>query len=422
MQNKPYSWIPSLYFAEGLPYVLVMTLSILMFKQLGISNTDIALYTGWLYLPWVIKPIWSPFIDMFKNKRWWILLTQFIIATGLAGIAFLIPTTNFFRWTLAIFWLLAFSSATHDISADGFYLLALNSGDQSLYVGIRSTFYRIAMIAGEGGMLMVCGLLEKHLGTTARAWSITFLIAAGVMLLIALYHCTALPRCEKENSTTYTANVIWKELAETFVSFFKKPYFVSGLLFILLYRLPEALLAVSTRLFLIDGAEQGGLGLSTASVGIIQGTVGVLALLAGGILGGIAISQKGLKYWLWPMVLAISVPDVVYVILSFHPSSNIFLVGTLVGIEQFGYGFGFVAYSIYLMYFARGEHKTSHYAFCTGLMALGMMLPRMISGALQESLGYRLFFIIVLVLCGVTALVTSIIHFEPNFGKKERQQ
>ncbi|MCQ2058829.1 MAG: MFS transporter [Bacteroidaceae bacterium] len=420
MSNKPFSWIPTLYFAEGLPYVLVMTVSILMFKQLGISNTDIALYTGWLYLPWVIKPLWSPFIDIFKSKRWWILLTQFLIATGLAGIAFLIPTTNFFRWTLAIFWLLAFSSATHDISADGFYLLSLNSGEQSLYVGVRSTFYRIAMITGEGGLLMLCGLFEKKCGDATRAWSITFLIAAGLMLLIALYHCASLPHCETELSCRPTARYIWDELIETFASFFKKPDFFAGLLFILFYRLPEALLSVSTKLFLVDSPADGGLGLTTGDVGLIQGTIGVIALLAGGILGGIAISKKGLGYWIWPMILAISVPDVVYLVLSCFPTDNIAVVGALVGVEQFGYGFGFVAYTMYLMYFAQGEYRTSHYAFCTGLMALGMMLPRMISGIMQEFLGYRMFFAVVMLLCTVTIGVSSIIRFDADFGKKTK--
>jgi PAT family beta-lactamase induction signal transducer AmpG len=414
-----WAWVPTLYFAEGLPYVLVVTVSAIMFKQLGISNADVALYTSWLYLPWVIKPFWSPFVDLVKTKRWWLLLTQLILGAGLAGVALTLNTTNFFRWTLAIMWLLAFSSATHDISIDGFYMLGLDEGEQSLFVGIRNTAYRIAMIAGQGGLLILVGQFEKMFGSTVRAWSLGFLVAGGLMILLWLYHSYILPHPVADCTIGISGSNILKEFGMTFVSYFKKPNILPALLFILLFRFPEAQLGKIAPLFLVDDAAAGGLALTTGQVGFAQGTLGVIGLLLGGILGGITLSRFGLKKCIWYMVAAISVPDLVYVYLSWFPTQNMALVSTCIFIEQMGYGFGFTAYTLFLMYFARGEHQTSHYAISTGIMALGMMLPGMISGMLQESMGYRTFFIWVIACCAVTCAVSAIIKYEPDFGKKQ---
>ena len=414
-----WAWVPTLYFAEGLPYVLVVTVSAIMFKQLGISNADVALYTSWLYLPWVIKPFWSPFVDLIKTKRWWLLLTQVILGAGLAGVALTLNTTNFFRWSLAIMWLLAFSSATHDISIDGFYMLGLDEGEQSLFVGIRNTAYRIAMIAGQGGLLILVGQFEKLFGSTVRAWTLGFMIAGALMILLWLYHSYILPHPVADCTTGISGSNILKEFGMTFVSYFRKPYIVPALLFILLFRFPEAQLGKIAPLFLIDPVEAGGLGLTTGEVGFAQGTLGVIGLLLGGILGGITLSRYGLKKCIWYMVAAISVPDLVYVYLSWFPTQNMALVSTCIFIEQMGYGFGFTAYTLFLMYFARGEHQTSHYAISTGIMALGMMLPGMISGILQEHMGYRTFFIWVIACCAVTCVVSAIIKYEPDFGKKQ---
>jgi Major Facilitator Superfamily. len=414
-----WAWVPTLYFAEGLPYVLVVTVSAIMFKQLGISNADVALYTSWLYLPWVIKPFWSPFVDLVKTKRWWLLLTQLILGAGLAGVALTLNTTNFFKWSLAIMWLLAFSSATHDISIDGFYMLGLDEGEQSLFVGIRNTAYRIAMIAGQGGLLIMVGQFEKLFGSTVRAWSLGFLVAGGLMILLWLYHSYILPHPVADCTIGVSGSNILKEFGMTFVSYFKKPYIVPALLFILLFRFPEAQLGKIAPLFLVDDIATGGLGLTTGQVGFAQGTLGVIGLLLGGILGGITLSRFGLKKCIWYMVAAISVPDLVYVYLSWFPTQNMALVSTCIFIEQMGYGFGFTAYTLFLMYFARGEHQTSHYAISTGIMALGMMLPGMISGMLQESMGYRTFFIWVIACCAVTCVVSAIIKYEPDFGKKQ---
>ena len=414
-----WAWVPTLYFAEGLPYVLVVTVSGIMFRQLGISVADVALYTSWLYLPWVIKPFWSPFVDLVKTKRWWLLLTQLILGAGLAGVGLTLNTSDFFKWSLAIMWLLAFSSATHDISIDGFYMLGLDEGEQSLFVGIRNTAYRIAMIAGQGGLLILVGLFEKLFGSTVRAWSLGFMIAGGLMILLWLYHSYILPHPVADCTTGVSGSNILKEFGMTFVSYFKKPYIIPALLFILLFRFPEAQLGKIAPLFLIDSAAEGGLALTTAQVGFAQGTLGVIGLLLGGILGGITLSRFGLKKCIWYMVAAISVPDLVYVYLSWMPTQNMALVSSCIFIEQMGYGFGFTAYTLFLMYFARGEHQTSHYAISTGIMALGMMLPGMISGVLQEHMGYRTFFIWVIACCAVTCVVSALIKYEPDFGKKQ---
>lgn len=315
---SPWAWIPTLYFAEALPYVAVMTISVVMYKRLGISNTDIALYTSWLYLPWVIKPFWSPFVDLLKTKRWWVTAMQLFIGAGLAGVALTIPGPHFFQATLALFWLMAFSSATHDIAADGFYMLALTPHEQSMYVGIRSTFYRIATIAGQGLLIMLAGYMETSTGRIPYAWTLTFMILAGLFIAAFLYHLYRLPHPTTDHAAKeVNRSNLMKEFLATFVSFFRKKGAWAAILFMLLYRLPEAQLAKMANLFLIDPISEGGLGLSTQEVGFVQGTVGVIGLTLGGIIGGLAAAQGGLKRWLWPMVWAISLPDLVYVYLSY---------------------------------------------------------------------------------------------------------
>jgi PAT family beta-lactamase induction signal transducer AmpG len=396
-----------------------MTISVIMYKRLGISNADLAFYTGWLSLPWVIKPLWSPFIDLIKTKRWWITTMQLLIGAGLAGIAFTVPTSYFFQLTLAVFWLLAFSSATHDIAADGFYMLGLSSHEQALFVGIRSTFYRIATIAGQGLLIMLAGRLETSTQNIPFAWSITFMVLSGVFLALWGYHKFVLPRPHSDASAhQVSTSTLMHEFWATFVSFFRKEQAGIAILFMLLYRLPEAQLAKMSIPFLIDPIEQGGLGLTTEQIGWVQGTVGIIGLTLGGILGGIAVSHGGLKRWLWPMVWAISLPDIVYVYLSYVQPESLLLVNTCVFIEQFGYGFGFTAYMLYLIYYSEGEFKTAHYSLCTAFMAMSMMLPGMVAGYVQESIGYTSFFIFVMVCCLVTVAVTALLKVDPEYGKK----
>lgn len=418
-KDSPWAWVPTLYFAEGLPYIAVMTLSLVMYKRMGISNTEVALYTGWLNLPWVIKPLWSPFIDLMRTKRWWIVTMQLLIGAALAGIAFLIPADHFFQSTLALFWLMAFASATHDIAADGFYMLGLTPHQQALFVGIRSTFYRLATIAGQGLLIMFAGYLEKSARGIPFAWSMTFFLLSGLFLAVFVYHTFVLPHPKSDRrAATLSASSLWREFLLTFRSFFQKEGIGVALLFMLFYRFPEAQLAKMGIPFLLDPVSEGGLGMTTEQIGFTQGTVGIIGLTIGGILGGIAVSRHGLKHWLWPMVWAISLPDLVYVYLSYFPETSLLWVNVCIFVEQFGYGFGFTAYMMYLIYFSRGTHSTAHYAICTAFMALGMMLPGMAAGWLQEQLGYQLFFIWIMVCCVATFAVTALLKIDPEFGKK----
>ena len=515
----PMAWIPTLYVAEGLPYVAVNTLSVIMYKNLGMSNTDIAFYTGWLYLPWVIKPFWSPFVDIIRTKRWWTVTTQFIIGAAFAAIALTLPLDSYVVMSLAVFWLIGFASATHDIAADGYYMLALDSSDQSLYVGIRSAFYRLATIIGQGGVVMAAGWMETAFGNVPRAWAVTFLILSALFLLIAFYHSRILPRpmtdrpsgdiqpdtgkdrrddyipgtntdvkqgepipgtrstvtkkaseqmcslrgsnlepdsdvapsglepepavtSEKdcgfgprpaadrpsrampsESAASHSTARILREFVGTFGSFFRKKHVWIAVTFILLYRFPEAQLVKMINPFLLDPATEGGLGLSTAQVGLVYGTIGIIGLTLGGILGGVLVSRYGLKRCLWPMALALTLPCGVFCWMSMaqpDPASmlNLVLINACVFIEQFGYGVGFTSFMLYMMYFAEGPSKTSHYAICTAFMALGMMIPGMFAGALQEWMGYVGFFWWIMGCCLVTLAVTALIKVDPSFGRK----
>lgn len=615
-KRSPWAWIPTLYLAEGLPYVAVMTISVILYKRMGISNTDIALYTSWLYLPWVIKPFWSPFVDLLKTKRWWIITMQLLLGAGFAGIAFTIPAPFFFQATLAFFWLMAFSSATHDIAADGFYMLALDTNRQALYVGVRSTFYRVATIMGQGLLIILAGLIESATGTeplridvkvlpgqsrtefrlpgtaaassgqsealhfltasapvtmgtagipqdslkrwlqlveaqnrangflpsgeqsgtaernvaeagwwTVRvseplgdwirrrfgerreaavvggfsgdiavaavslsacpepgreivlntsmnrgdksvslvhgdrltfdetnwnrpayivfqadpkleqsssaeykglsgnipfAWSVSFFVLAGLFVLFGLWHRFALPRPDSDQASAQsTPRDILRQFSATFVSFFKKPQAAAAIFFMLTFRFSEAQLLKLINPFLLDPKEAGGLGLTTGEVGLVYGTIGIIGLTLGGIIGGVAASRGGLKKWIWPMTFSMLLTCVTFVYLSFSQTSNLLVINACVFIEQFGYGFGFTAYMLYLMYYADGPQKTAHYAICTGFMALGMMIPGMFAGWLQEQLGYNHFFVWVMLCSVVPVVAVSLLKIDPDYGRKK---
>lgn len=644
-KRSPWAWIPSLYFAQGLPYVAVNVITVIMYKRLGISNADIALYTGWLYLPWVIKPFWSPFVDIIKTKRWWTLIMQWIIGFGLAAVAFAIPTPFFFfQLTLAIFWLVGFASATHDIASDGYYMIALEEHEQAAYVGIRSTFYRVATIVGQGLLVIIAGVIESNTGleptdvtitadasiqpktevlnalpeaivvtpeqakveqfvfsaapavgtktpetvsikvndststevkfadysktmmdsvhklniangfvaevkekekekedtsniakwwyakidsfevairntfgeeprnikdvannfaiigvrltqaptdeecvlvvnykdgdqsiklndkvvdtrfvftkdnwdktayiyfeidkniqgnVTATfqgtsgnipmAWLLVFVVLSVFFLCAAIYHSWVLPVPANDKSVgggeKASAKEIFKGFLDTFKTFFQKKGVWVAMAFMLLYRLPEAQLVKIINPFFLDPVDKGGLGLTTGQVGIVYGTIGIIGLTLGGILGGIVASKGGLKKWLWPMALSISLNSVVYIFLSaVQPDPNtvggFLTISAGMVLDQFGYGFGFTAFMLYMMYFADGPYKTSHYAICTAFMALGMMLPGMWSGWLQELLGYNHFFIWTLLCCLGTWAVTAMVKVDPNYGKKKKE-
>ena len=419
-KRNPWAWVPTLYFAEGVPYVAVMTISLILYKRLGLSNTDITLYTSWLYLPWVIKPLWSPFVDMLKSKRWWIVTMQLLIGAALGGVAFTIPVAWWLQGSLFFFWMMAFASATHDIAADGFYMMGLDEHEQAYFVGIRSTFYRIATIFSSGLLVGLAGALQVMTRSIRYSWSLVFYLMAGLFIAFWLYHSWVLPKpAEDGEKQTKTANAIWQEFRQTVVTFFQKPQVWVGICFMLFYRMPEGLLAKISALFLVDAQHNGGLGLSDGEYGLVQGTLGVIGLTVGGILGGICASRDGLKRWLWPMVMAITLPDIVYVLLAYLLPTNLIVISTCVFIEQFGYGFGFSAYMLYLIYYSQGQHKTSHYALCTAFMALSMMIPGLFAGALQEAVGYKAFFIIVMLACTMTYVVTAYLKIDPEFGKKK---
>jgi PAT family beta-lactamase induction signal transducer AmpG len=610
--RNPWAWIPTLYTAEGLPYVLVMTVSVVMYKGLGISNTDLALYTSWLYLPWVIKPLWSPVVDILRTRRWWIWTMQILIGGGLAGVALTIPTANFFQYTLAFFWLLAFSSATHDIAADGFYLLATTEKEQAFFVGIRSTFYRVATILGQGVLVILAGYVQAHSGlpkveinvqarpgaplvesvaaapasiapagtaselrilvepaelqlapqprpkaevaallaevraanatnqfyrarqsaatagakpgeaswwnrqvseplagwlrshfgreaaaksdmagnvgvVTLRltqapgrevvvtpafkagdksvslaegarlvfddsnwsqparvavqldpklkaetsaifevrsgniplAWTVTFFTLVGLFFVFGIWHKFILPYPASDRpGEAHNILGFIREFFKTFGSFFAKERIGILLLFLLFYRFAEAQLVKMVVPFLLDGREVGGLGLTTGQVGLVYGTIGIIALTCGGLLGGMVASRQGLKFWIWPMVCIIHLPDAVFIYLAYAQPDNLAIISACLAVEQFGYGFGFTAYMLYMIYIARGRHQTAHYAICTGFMALGMMLPGMWSGWLQEIIGYQHFFVWVILATLPGFAVVALIPLDREFGKR----
>ncbi len=607
--RSPWFWVPSLYFAEGIPYVIVMLISVVFYKRMGISNADIALYTSWLYLPWVLKPLWSPVVDILRTKRFWIITTQLLIGAGLGGLVLVIPVPRFFQFTLGFFWLLAFSSATHDIAADGFYMLGLNQNKQAWFVGIRSTFYRLAMIAGQGLLIIFAGYLESstglpsvgltvisqpesiptagapkahpefsdqdlrivleppqltipiiprsntyvdsirslvkaqngeqmiagvfssqqpvsthqnmwtrwvsspleqmlrrwfrsdqqvnvsrmqgnvgivrlslsappppgekvvvnfgrtggdksitlleggrseftaenwnqpilaliqidpklktsvsahfeaRAGNITLAWMITFGILAVLFLLFFLYHRFILPYPDDDHDN---ASISWgqffKNFGAVFAEYFTKERILVSILFILLYRFGEAQLVKVAPLFMLDVQEAGGMALTTGQYGFVYGTVGMIMLTLGGIIGGIVSARQGLKYWIWWMAIAMNVPNAVYVYLSSALPDSFWIINACVGLEQFGYGFGFTAYMLYMISVAEGENKTAHYAICTGFMALGMMIPGMFSGWLQEIIGYHRFFVWVLIATIPGFILIKYIPIDPEFGKKE---
>lgn len=440
-KSHPWAWVPSLYFAEGIPYFIVNVISVTLFKRLGMSNGDLALYTSLLYLPWVIKPLWSPVVDIFKSKRWWILVMQAIITVSFALLA-LSVSPDVFGLSLVIFYVIAFASATHDIAADGFYMLALGEQEQSLFVGIRSTFYRISSVFGQGVIVVVAGLLEERMGSIPSAWKVTLLLCGALFALLTLWHCRSLPKVERNLAGVHDSDRKaadagameakaadempgpcvpaggklavhrdgWGDMWRVWKTFFMKDGVWLALAFMLLYRLPEALSVKMLTPFLLDPPEAGGLGLSTAQSGLVYGTAGVIALTIGGILGGVYAARKGLRKSMWIMALSLALPCAVYLFLALVQPEQMWIVYACVVLDQFGYGFGFTAYMLYMMKFAEGEFVTSHYAICTAFMALSMMIPGLFAGWMQEALGYVGFFIIVMICCLATVFVTLFVR------------
>lgn len=416
--NRPWYWIPVLNFASGLPYAIIISVSVIMYKNLGINNEDIGIYTSLLYLPWVIKPLWSPFIDLYSTKRKWFLSMQLLISLAFLIVGLTIPLSNFFVISLAVFWVAAFASASNDVASDGFYMLALEKDQQSFFLGIRSTFYRLSMLTGNGLMVFIAGYLEQEYGDKQKAWSYTMVVVGLIMTVITIYNYFSTPKMEAKIVETKTESIPNKSFGAVFATFFQKKQIGLVLTFILLFRLGESQLLKMLTPFLIDPITAGGMGLTTQDVGVIYGTFGVISLTVGGIVGGIVISRDGLGKWMLPMILAMHLPIIGFILLShFHPGSVLYVYATVIA-EQFGYGFGFAAFMMYLIYVADGESKTSHYSIATGFMALGMMLPGMISGYIQEYLGYGNFFIWVFLATIPGLILSRFLIFPSDFGKK----
>jgi PAT family beta-lactamase induction signal transducer AmpG len=416
--NSPWYWIPVLNFASGLPYAIIISVSVIMYKNLGINNEDIGIYTSLLYLPWVIKPLWSPFIDLYSTKRKWFLSMQLLISLAFLLVGLTIPLSNFFVISLAVFWVAAFASASNDVASDGFYMLALEKDQQSFFLGIRSTFYRLSMLTGNGLIVVIAGYLEQEYGDKQKAWSYTMVVVGLIMTVITIYNYFSTPKMEAKIVETKTESIPNKSFGAVFATFFQKKQIGLVLAFILLFRLGESQLLKMLTPFLIDPITAGGMGLTTQDVGVIYGTFGVISLTVGGILGGIVISRDGLGKWMLPMILAMHLPIIGFILLShFHPGSVFYIYATVIA-EQFGYGFGFAAFMMYLIYVADGESKTSHYSIATGFMALGMMLPGMLSGYIQEYLGYGNFFIWVFLATIPGLILSRFLIFPADFGKK----
>lgn len=399
-QRTPWSWVPTLYLVEGLPYAIVNTIALAVFKDMGVDNGTLGPLTTLISLPWLIKPLWSPFMDIFRSKRWWILLTQFTMVAVTAAIALMLPFCTM-SVLMALFVLVAFASATHDISADGFYMIALDKQKQSAFVGIRNTFYRGGLVLGQGLLVMLGGILQKRTGSVPRSWAVILLICAVLLALIAIYHLFRLPKAEADLDIRgkKTAGQIFSEFGEAFRTFFVKAGVWWAIAFMLLYRLPEALSLNLLYPFFKDGMELGGLGAGTEVYGLVYGTFGVIALLLGGILGGIYASKKGLRKAMWPMALSLALPCAVYLIMAVLQPQSVWAIGAFIVLDQFGYGFGFTAYTLFMMQFVDGPLKTSHYAICTAFMWLSMKLPALVAGYLQQWLGYTGFFTLVMVSC-----------------------
>ncbi len=415
-KRLPWTWIPTLSFAEGQTYVIVTALSVVMLMQMGLTDTQVGLFTGWLLLPWVVKPLWSPFVGLLKTKRWWVLAMQALIGASLAGIAFSLPTAFWFQSTMCLFFLIAFCSATHNISADGFYRKEMGGENRARFEFLRNMFYDLAFLFVNGFLVMIAGVLQVQYRNQLRfSWALIFYGLAGIFIGLCLYHSRFLPRARKSELRRRTVGEVTQEMKSELGGFFHRfslSETIFGVLFLLLYRLPEALLCPMSKTFILRPNSQGGLGLSPQEYGFANGTVGFLGLMLGGVLGSFLVSRDGLKKWLWPMVCAISLPNVVYVYLSYSLNGDLFVVSTCVFIEQLGYGLGAVLLLRFMEFFSRGKFSATHYSVCMAISFLGLMLPGMVSGILKDMLGFRQFFVMVMACCAISFLVAAFVKVE----------
>lgn len=404
--RNPWLFIPSQYFAEGIPFVLVNQLSAAMYHSLGVSNLFIGM-TSFLYLPWSVKFLWGPFVDARSSKRQWVLWLQLILGFIFILTGLFMNTSFFLASSLVFFTATAFVSATHDIATDGFYLHSLDKNEQAFFTGIRNTFYRTAMIFAGGFLIAFAGKTGELTGNISYGWMLTFLISGIIFISLSFYHRRILPYPVTDIVHKAGNPVPYKKI---FMEYFSQEKIGVILTFILLYRFGEALLLKMVQPFFLDKPEAGGLGLSLSQVGLMYGTFGVLALIIGGILGGMLIKKYTLKKLIWPFVLTMHLPNLLFVYLAFLKPDSYFVVQSVIILEQFGYGLGFSAFMIYILYTSKGEYKTSHYAISTGIMAIGMMVPGFLSGIIQQYYGYSGLFI---ASCFATLPGMTLIFFLP---------
>jgi PAT family beta-lactamase induction signal transducer AmpG len=404
-RRSPILWVPTLYFAEGLPYFVVATIAGLMYKSRGVSNDQIAWYTGLLGWVWVLKPVWSPFLEAVRSKKLVVLVFQLVGGIGLGLTALVLPLPGYFGYTIALLGLVAVCSATHDIAADGLYIANLSSTAQAEYAGLQGGFYNVARFFSLGGLVILAGYLEKQMDV-AHAWMIIFALLSVLMVLLSFYHSWSLPGAAAQGSGTSMRSV-FDTLADVVVTFFEKKNILLMIAFIILFRAGEGQVTTIGPLFLKDSVEKGGLGLTTEDVGAVYGAVASLTFIFGSVLGGFFTSWLGLRKALFYLIVAMNLPNLAYVFLSTTLPTNKTVIASALSVEMFGYGFGFVGLILFMMQeVAPGKYQTAHYSLATGFMQLGYVLFKMVSGAIQESIGYKTFFIWVLV-SAVPALILS---------------
>lgn len=416
---NPICWVPTVYFAMGLPFVALSMVSVLMFSDMGVSNAQIAFWTSLIMLPWTLKPLWSPFLEMFKTKKYFVVATQMVTGVAFGLVALSLPLPDFFCYAIAFMGVIAFSGATHDIAGDGVYLTELNATMQAKYIGWQGAFYNLAKILTNGGLVYLAGSLKDSIGIV-HAWMVIMGICAAIMVVLSLYHVRMLPSGGAASGDVRTVKDAMHMLWEVIRTFFQKKYIVWYICFIILYRFAEGYVMKIVPLFLKAGIDQGGLGLPVQEIGIIYGTFGAAAFVLGSILAGYYISAFGLRKTLFSLCCVFNIPFVVYLLLAIYQPSNVWVIGSAIVFEYFGYGFGFVSLTLFMMQqVAPGKHQMAHYAFASGIMNLGVMIPGMMSGYLSDWLGYRNFFIWVLVATIPAFLVTWFVPFTYNNDKKE---
>ncbi|MBC3883001.1 MFS transporter [Undibacterium sp. LX40W] len=395
-QRSPISWVPTLYLAEGLPYFAVALVAGLMYKSLGVSNDEIAYWTGMIGFAWVFKPLWSPFLEAVRSKKLLVIAFQLIggISLGLVALSMQLP--NYFAISIALLGLVAIASATHDIAADGLYIASLSNKQQAAYAGWQGAFYNAAKFISLGGLVILAGHLEKSM-PPAQAWAIVFGLLGAMLIAIALYHSWSLPNAQS-NAKQESMSSVFNTSIDVIKDFFSKPGIWLAIAFILLFRAGEGQIQTIGPLFLKELRANGGLGLSNEQVGVVYGTAGTIAFIGGSILGGYFAAWLGLRRALPWLIIAMNLPNLVFFYLSATLPDNLSIVGAALSLEMFGYGFGFVGLILFMMQVvAVGKYQTAHYALATGVMQLGLVIPKMISGKVQTALGYQQFFIWVLI-------------------------